>query len=297
MKTKGLKLPLLIIALGIVASIICCLLTCITKVPTVKEYEFNYSVSYKLGEKTKTLDCVYKCSFDSDDILDSPRSRYYTGEYKSCGLSLHDSAFTVAKKDGLELAIAVNFNNSYLMGDIENDFYDDNIESPYLLVYDQDGICYDDPDMIGKFESEIIDWKYPEPIENTFVFGGFSRLYEESMLYMIFIGILVFAASLIIVKKDSSIEYSFLDKIGFIINLVMILVVFPVLTLLSRLIQEFSTGPDFIYQAYLCVPVIILLSIAASVSFRRLGYTKSGLFIQFTGPAIFTLLTFSEYVL
>ena len=50
-------------------------------------------------------------------------------------------------------------------------------------------------------------------------------------------------------------------------------------------------------QAYLCVPPIIVFSIAASVALRRKGFGKSGFFVQFLGIIVEVILAVLEYAL
>ena len=44
---------------------------------------------------------------------------------------------------------------------------------------------------------------------------------------------------------------------------------------------------SFFYQMSLCLPAFITLTLAASISLRRKGFTISGFFIQLAGPVLF----------
>ena len=121
-------------------------------------------------------------------------------------------------------------------------------------------------------------------------------LHEGSMLAMILVGIAVLIACFIAVKKDEDVTYGSTDKIGVILNFAVAFAAFPFITLISWLIQAFETGPDWIYQACLCIPALILFSLAASISLRRKGFAKSGLAVQLIGPVSFVLLIALEYV-
>ena len=48
MKNKSLKLPIIIIAIGIIIAIVACLLLSMQKTPTVTKQDFNFSITYKL---------------------------------------------------------------------------------------------------------------------------------------------------------------------------------------------------------------------------------------------------------
>jgi hypothetical protein len=92
-------------------------------------------------------------------------------------------------------------------------------------------------------------------------------------------------------------RYRALDKIGIALNFVAMLFVLPIIYIVSVFVQAYPTGPDWLYQAYLCIPQIIPFSIAASLSLRRKGFGKSGFFIQFLAPSAEVMLAILEYIL
>ena len=102
---------------------------------------------------------------------------------------------------------------------------------------------------------------------------------------------------MIFVKKGDGVKYGILDIIGIVLNVAAMLLALPIIYIAAIFIQAFPTGPDWIYQAYLCVPQIIPFSIAASLSLRRKGFRKIGFCIQFVAPAIEVILAVLEYVL
>ena len=292
-----MKIPIIIIGIGLIAAVISCLFAGIVKEPVIVEHDFNYSVTYRLNGEVKTVEGVYRCRFDNTDNRVSPSDRYYVGEFLEYGLAVHAYSYTIAQKDGFDLSIATNFNDCYLMGDTKNEYYTDSLEDPFFIVYDRDGVPYGDSERLEIFDAEIISWKYPEPIDNSFVFVGFSMLYEGSMLVMLLIGIIVVVACLYLVKKDESVSYGKLDKIGIVLNFIIAFVAFPFLTLASWLIQAYPSGSDWIYGGYLCVPATIAFSLAASISFRRKGFAKTGFFIQLLGVAMFFVFAAIEWIL
>lgn len=291
---KRLRQPAAIIAIGLIVTIIACLVVGIRVRPTIAEHEFDYSVTYKLNGETKTFDGTYKCVFTG---YGHGLSRIYTGEYSDYGLADYSQSFTIEQKDGMDLTIVTSFDDSYLMGDTRNEFYDETPEDPYFIVYDAEGYSYDSEEMVGLFDAEIISWEYPEPLQNTFVFAGFSDIYDVSMIFMVLCGALTLIACVIFVKKDKDVTYKVLDKIGVVLNFAVAIVVFPLLSVASLFIQAFPVGPDWIYQCFYCVPPVIIFSLAASVSLRRKGYSKSGFFIQFIGIVFEVVLAFFEYIL
>ena len=64
MEIKSLKIPAIIIVIGLVLSLAASLFTNIILTPTVTEHDFNFSITYKLGGETKTLEGVYRCTYE-----------------------------------------------------------------------------------------------------------------------------------------------------------------------------------------------------------------------------------------
>ena len=125
MKNKSLKLPIIIIAIGIIIAVVACLLLSMQKTPTVAKQDFNFSITYKLDGETKTINGVYSSrftGFGANGI--DPIYRYYEGTYKVEGQGDGDRCFTIAEKYCYELYIVALLNDYYLMGDKENESYD-----------------------------------------------------------------------------------------------------------------------------------------------------------------------------
>ena len=287
MKNRSLKIPAVIIAIGLVLSLAACLFTNIILTPTVTERDFPYSVTYKLNGETKTFEGVYKCRFDGYSEGDNPCDRYYTGEYTVDGQTTLAHSYTIAQKDGAELYIVTIFNDCYLMGDTKDMDYEPFLEEPYLEAIDKEGYPYDINEMPSEFESEIISWEYPEPIENTFVFSGFSILHEGSMFAMLLVGLLVMIACIIFVKRDKTVSYKVLDKLSAVLNCVICFATIPFITFTTALLQITMNGDELMYQIYLCIPALTAFTVAASIALRRHGFTKSGFFVQLVGPVLF----------
>ena len=298
MKCKGLKIPTIIIAIGIIVAIAVGLLVSMQKMPTVTKQDFDFSITYTLDGETKTLDGVYSCRFTGfgGNGVD-PLCRYYEGTYKVEGEDDGDRCFTIAEKDGYELYIVALLNDAYLMGDVENDSYNSYNEEPTLEAEDKDGYQYDETELPAVFDAEIVSFEYPEPIENTFQFTGFSGLHATNTGVMTLVGILTLILCMIFVRKCDGVEYGVLDKIGIALNFALMLFALPIIYIGAIFIQAFPTGPDWIYQAYLCVPQIAPFSIAASLALRRKGFRKIGFCIQFLAPVAEVILMVLEYVL
>ena len=286
MGNKSLKIPTIIFAAGLVMAILASLLTGIVKAPTITEQDFPFSVTYRLDGETKTLEGVYRCRFKSTGKGTAPLDRYYEGEYLLNPAEEHPAAYTIAEKDGLELCIVTIFSARNFMDDGDSR---DNHHDPYLAVMDRDGVEYSDEETLSQFDAEIIDWVYPESVDNSFKFVGFSRLHDGSMLAMLVVGILTTVACIIFVKRDKTVPYNSLDKLSIVMNFVICIVALPFMTFVTALMQITMSGEELLYQIALCIPALTAFTVAASVTFRRIRFTKVGFFVQFVGPVLFVL--------
>ena len=284
MNSKNMKLPIIILVIGLILAVVSCLFTGIMKEPTIKEHEFDYSVTYRLDGEIKTYEGGFKCSFDGYDEHDDPTFREYVGVHTKNGNILNSISFTVAQKDGVELSIVADLDAAYLMGDPDKYEYVSGNEEPYLEAVDQEGYGVEVSDF---FDAEIISWEYPEPIENSFEFVGFSRLYSVSMLVMLLVGVLTIIACVIFVKKNADVSYKPLDKLSVIANFVVGIVAISFITVVIFFFPLVMDSDSIIYQIYLCIPALTAFTIAASVTLRRKGFTKSGFFVQFVFPVLF----------
>ena len=284
MNIKNIKLPVIIIAIGLIIAIASCFFTGIMKAPTIKDHEFDYSVTYRLDGEIKTYEGGFKCNFDGHDGHDDPTLREYVGVHTKNGNVLNSISFTVAQKDGVELSIVVDLDAAYLMGDPDKYEYVSGNEEPYLEAVDQEGYGVEVSDF---FDAEIISWEYPEPIENSFEFVGFSRLYAVSMLVMLLVGVLTIIACVIFVKKNADVSYKPLDKLSVIANFIIGIVAISFITVAIFFFPLVMDSGSLMYQIYLCIPALTAFTIAASVALRRKGFAKSGFFVQFVFPVLF----------
>ncbi len=286
MKEKNLKVLFIIFAAGLVLAIAASLLTGIVKTPVITDQDFPFTVTYRLDGETKTLEGVYSAHFRSTGKGTNPLNRYYEGEYLSNPAQEHPAAYTIAQKDDLELCIVTIFSVRKLMGDSDGkDFHHD----PYLAVMDSEGYEYEDEETLSQFNAEILDWVYPESVDNSFKFAGFSGLHDDSMFAMLAVGILVILASMIFVKRDKTLPYSALDKVSIVLNCILFFAALPFMTFITTLMQITVSGDEFGYQIALCVPALTAFTVAASIALRRIRFTKTGFFVQFIGPVLFAL--------
>ena len=289
MKTKSLKIFAIIIFIGIIAAIVACMLTGMVKGPAITEQDFHYSVTYQLDGETKTLDGVYRFNFSHTGSGSSPLERYYEGTYLTKTSEYHPAAYTIAEKDGLELCIVTIFSDRYLMNDADGVTI---VYDPYLAVMDNEGIEYTEEEYLEKFDAELISWQLPEPVENSFVFVGFSHLHDGSMVAMLMVGALVILACMIFIKREKTVPLKGMDKVSAAFNVLIAVLVIPFMTVVTWLSQITMSTENWGFQVMLCIPAFTAFSIAASLSLRRRGFAKTGFFIQFIGPALFAISLF-----
>ena len=286
-----MKLPTIILVIGLILAIASCFLTGIMKEPTIKEHDFDYSVTYRIGSETKTYEGTFRCSFAGHDRHDDPTLRLYDGVHTKDGNELGALWLTVAQKEDVELMMAVGLDAAYLMGDPDKYEYVQGNDDPYFEAIDAEGYSVD---VSEKFDAEIISWEYPEPIENSFRFAGFSRLYSISMLVMLAIAFLTVVACLIFVKKDPDVSYKTFDIISIIANFAITFIVIPFLTIVIFLFPLTMDAESLLYQIFLSIPALTAFTIAASIALRRKGFAKSGFFVQLVCPVLFFATIFVE---
>ena len=291
MKNSCMKLPIIILVVGLILAIASCFFTGIVKEPTIKEHEFDYSVTYRIGSETKTHEGTFRCSFVGHDGHDDPTLRLYDGVHTKDGNELGALWLTVAQKEDVELMMAVGLDAAYLMGDSDKYEYAHGNDDPYFEAIDAEGYSVE---VSEKFDAEIIGWEYPEPIENSFRFSGFSRLYVISMLVTILIAFLAVLACLIFVRKDPNVSYEALDIISIIANFVITFMAIPFITIVIFFFPLVMDTESLLYQIYLCVPALTTFTIAASIALRRKGFAKSGFFVQLVCPVLFFATIFVE---
>ena len=291
MNIKKMKLPTIIITIGLILAVASCLLTGIIKEPVIKEHDFDYSVTYSIDGEVKTYKGSYQCSFIGHDGHDDPTLRMYDGAHKIDGNVSESSWFTVAHKDGVELSLIINLDAAYLMGDPDKYEYVSGNEDPYLEATDAESYPVEVSEV---FDAEIISWEYPEPIENSFRFVGFSRLYAISMGTMLLAGLLTVIACIIFAKRDPDVRYKVLDKLSIVANFLICFFALPFITIVIFFFPLVIDSDSIMYQIYLCIPALSVFAIALSIAFRRKGFTKSGFFVQFVFPALFFAEMFVE---
>lgn len=287
MNNKRLKTLSIILTVGLLMAIVASFLTGIVRAPLITGHDFHFTVNYQLNGETKSLEGVYRCHFQSTGKGTDPMNRYYEGTHLLNPAEEHPAAYTIDQKEGLELCIVTLFSDRTLMGDGDGIAFH---HEPYLAVMDSERIEYSDEEALSLFDARIIDWVYPEPVDNSFKFVGFSKLHDDSMFAMLAVGILTIVACMIFIKRDKTVPYKALDKLSIVLNCIVCFAAIPLFTLVATLLQITVSGDELIYQSFLCIPALTAFTAAASVSLRRIRFSKAGFFVQFVGPVLFALL-------
>ena len=155
MKNTNLRLPVLLIVIGLVLAVASCFLTGILRKPVIREHDFKYTVTYRLDGEVKTLEAVFTCKFNGYSASGDLTSREYIGQYSYNGDGSYSHFFTILEKDGAELSLATVLDPAYLMGDPPILDTESGNEDPYLCAEDADGNEIDASEVFGAEISHI----------------------------------------------------------------------------------------------------------------------------------------------
>ena len=298
MKNPKLKLPILIIIGGIIVSIITNMVLCTAKKPTITEHSFPISITYEFDGKTVTIEDEFICSYTGHGSTNST-DRYYDG-YLANADDINCGDYLIESFDDGELIIITNLFEGSMMGDPQYDkHYTDYYRcEPYVAFYVyEEYMEYEDPEYLEPYNVKIVDWEYPEPLENDFVFSRIGRLNSTNAVAMSVVGVLVILACMIFVKKDSDYVPTAMNKLSTVLNFIIALVVFPFLSVVAPFI-DINGGGEYLYcQIFYCIPLITALGLAASICLRRKGFEKASFLIQFTGVLLTAVMLLLESVL
>ncbi|MBR5272247.1 MAG: hypothetical protein IKU25_02490 [Clostridia bacterium] len=291
MKNKTMKLPVLIIVIGIIVAIVVSIFTGVVRIPTITEHDFNYSATYKLNGETKTIEGIYRCKFTNTGDDYDPADRCYEGSYISDSSEDGSSEHVIATKDNLELCVVFIFTSDYLMGD--GDFgerYSDVVSEPYVAVFDKDeGYEYSDPETLGKFDVELVSWELPQAIENSFVFSHISHFSHAVVFPTLIAAILTVVAIIIFVKRENKSKFKPVDIATIVLNFAVCATLLPFVTVAAVLSDIVGTGPEIYHQIFYFFPAILVFCTAASVALRRKGHSAKSLIAELIGPAVFVV--------
>ena len=286
MKTKNLRKAKIILAAYLIATLVLLFLGYSVRKPKVAQQEFPFTITYSYQGETKTISDVY--------VGEYVRAAKYLGDdsvawygYIKDHNRLESDFYRVGEDAGQAFAINLNLEPGYLMGDPA---YADSVCYPSGVCHSFDGtndITVTDSAELAELGLVIVDWEYPEPIENRFSFGGIS-LSSEATIYTAIIAIVALLAGIMLIKREKDFVYSKIDKVSVVLNFLIAIVAFPfifMVSILSEIVADVSVWQQILYLA----PALTVLGVAASVALRRCGYRKHSLLVQFMGPILFAI--------
>ena len=287
MKSKKFLAPTLILAVTVIAIVVCSLVLSIAVKPTVTEGEFPFSITYELDGKTVTIDDVYKVRYVKNGGYADTKSREYIGEIGNRGEN--ETIYTLKKEGNARVELWTYFYPDYMMGDAEYDYFEEKDFKPILYYFDADEIEYQDEETLAAQGVKLIGFEYPTPIETSLVFSHLSYFSSAVVLPTLLFAILALIAMFIFVKKDKELKYKAVDVISVILNFVIGLTLIPFVIVLALLIDVDGGGPEFYNQVMYFIPALLVLCVAASVALRRMGYGVKSLLAQLVGPVVFAV--------
>lgn len=277
------------IIFGVYVTVTCALLLFGYSVqkPAVERQEFPFSINYAYQGKNETISGVYVAEYSQDAKYIGDNAIAWFGYIKD-----HDRLsldyYRVVEFEDEVFSVNLNMSPGHLMGDPA---YAGFVCQPTAQYNSFDGTnetVITDPAELEKMDFSIIGWSYPEPIENTFSFGGFC-LSSEGTIYTAVIAVAALLACMILIRKDPKLVYGHLDRFSIVLNLLIAIVAFPFILIVSAL-SEIVADASVCQQILYFTPALTVLGIAASLTLRRLGYRRAGFWCGFVGPAIFALL-------
>ena len=285
MKSKKLFLPVIILIAAVFTMILCSVVSVIAKKPTVTEQEFPFSITYELNGETKTIQDVYAVRYYKNEKYSNTKTRYYIGKI---GDMSEDTTHYILKSDkNGRIELNTKFYPDYMMGDTKYDYFGDEAFGPEILYYDAEENVYTDEETLLAQGVKLIDFKYPAPIKNSFVFSHIAELDIDAMFPTIIVGLLAFLVTVIFVKKEKDFVKKPIDVVSVVFNFLVCFVALPISVFIPMLIDALGGSEGILGQVLYFVPAMTILGVAASIALRRKGYGKSALVAEFIGPAVF----------
>ncbi len=299
MKTKKLSFAIILLAITVIAYIVASVLFCYTTKPKVLTGEFPFSITYEYKGETHTLSGVLACEYSGSNTIYGKHNRYWNQETIYHNPNGVENPFVIEQNDELQTTLAVqeHMYAGYFMGDplYENYYTEYSYEGPepYVEYYDYKNDIYlndeNRDEILEAIGFEIIDYTYAEPIENSFSFSGIQYEADSVTIFVVIMAVYL-VLCLVFVRKDPAYQYSNLDKVGIIFNILTGIIVVPALSIICMMFGIVESHVELINQITYSIPPITILFLALSIVFRRKGYSKPGFFIQFGGIFLFILI-------
>ena len=257
--------------------------------PAVQKQEFPFTITYTYQGEKKTISKVFVAEHTDFAKYLGDRPLAWFGRIQDQDMLAPDFIH-IAEDDSYVFSIDLNLEPGWLMGD--KAYAGTTCAPTGVAIRRSDGTRITDPVELEKLGFRLDGWEYPQPIENSFSFGGVS-LSSEAVLYTSAIAITALLLSLIFVQKDWEQMSRKLNKIGVAMNLLVVVFAFPFILIVSTL-TEILGETSVLQQLTYLAPALTVTCVSASVVLRRRGYSLPGFLIQFVGPALFALLVLIE---
>lgn len=252
--------------------------------PAVKQQEFPFTITYCYDGETKTISDIFVVEYAPDAKYIGEDAMGWYGYIKDHD-RMEPDYYRVAELEHQLFAINTNLEPGYLMGDPK---YADSECVPCLTYHSFDGIeetTVTDPEELKELGFYLVSWEYPQPIENQFSNSSLS-MSSEATMYTAVLAVAALICCVILIRKDPEVTYGPLDKSSVVLNFLVALVAFPFILLVSALSEIFA-DVTFLQQLLYLTPALTAISVALSVTLRRMGHQKVSFWIQFVGPALF----------
>lgn len=256
--------------------------------PTIKEKDFSFSITYEYKGVVDKLEGTYTVKFIGNENSFDVTDRVYEEEF-NCNKEVRSYSYVINDAENEYIVLDTNFDAYYLMGDPQyKEFFDGNL-TPEILCCGIDGIYLSEEEALSKYGVKIIEWEYPEPIENSFVFSHIA-IFDNSVVFpLLLIASLALICVIIFVKKDEDVKRKPLDIVSLVFNICICVFVLPTIAVFGVLQDIAGTSSLFNHQLGYFIPALIVLGIAASIVLRRKGFSKIGFIVQFIPPLIFVV--------
>lgn len=291
MKTKNRQRAWVILLIYLTTTCTLLLLGYSVQEPAVKQQEFPFTITYTYRGTTETISDVY--------VAEHVRTEKYIGDdkivwsgYVKDRNRLEADFYRVAQEDGKSFSIDLNIEPGYLMGDPG---HASDVGYPTGSCHSMEGeaeIVVTAPTDLEQMGFVINSCVYPDPIENSFRYGGIS-LSSEATLYTAIIAVAALLACLVLIRRPARMAFSPMDRLSVVLNFLLAFVAFPFILItaaLSEIVADASAWQQLLYLA----PALTALGIAASVTLRRMGYRVLSFWVQFVGPVVFALTVWIE---
>ena len=252
--------------------------------PAVQKQEFPFTITYTHQGEQKTISKVFVAEHTDFAKYLGDRPLAWFGHIQDQDMLAPDF-IRIAEDDSYALSIDLNLESGWLMGD--KAYVGTTCAPTGVAIRRSDGRRITDPAELEKLGFRLDGWAYPEPIENSFSFGGVS-LSSEAVLYTSAIAVAALVLNLIFVERDREKLSGKLNKIGIAMNLLIGVFAFPFILIVSTL-SEILGDTSVLQQIMYLAPALTVTCVSASVVLRRRRYDLPGFLIQFIGPALFAL--------